>query len=188
MSKFKNADGIYRGEIWSVQTPDAYKQQPEHDMLVVSKNEENRAKPYVMAVNLVDSTAGRPRPSRFPVKVNGEVKYAVCESVRRVSLDRINSYKASISDDEEIMLNRGLLYAVGIEPERLVQEYENMKEGRETIMAMEKYGVDMELMPPTDDQLRKLKAAGKLQDAKAPSSFKEAEEMLASFEKHGSEE
>ena len=52
---------------------------------------------------------------------------------------------------------------------------------------MEKYGVDMEQMPPTDDQLRLLK--GYLGDAsKLPSSFKEAAEMLSECEKSGSEE
>lgn len=192
MSEFKSADGVYRGEIWSVRNGEAFQDKEQyHDMIVVSKNEENCTKPYVMAVNLVKESGGRPRPSRFPVKVNGEVRYAVCESVRRVSVERISSYRASISDDEEMMLNRGLLYAVGIDPELLMQNYQTIQEGRDAIMAMEKYGVDMELMSPTDDQLRKIKSlkeSGALDAASMPSSFKEAEEILAPFEKHGSEE
>lgn len=48
-------------------------------------------------------------------------------------------------------------------------------------MAMEKYGVDMEKMPPTEEQLEKLKAMG----LPVPDSFKEAQEVLsnAGFDK-----
>ena len=48
-------------------------------------------------------------------------------------------------------------------------------------MAMEKYGVDMETMPATDEQLRKIKAMNP--DAKLPQGFKEAAEMIAEMEK-----
>ena len=191
MSDYPCADGVYRGEIWSVLSNETFKDRDRHNMVVVSKNDENRVKPYVLAVNLTSECTGRPRPSRFPVKVGRDTMYAVCESVRRVSLERLIEYKASTSDDEEVMLNRGLLFAVGIDPERLIRECQGVREGRGNTMAMEKYGVDMDLMLPTDDQLRKIKAAraaGQLQDCKAPSSFKEAEELIASFEKQGSEE
>ena len=48
-------------------------------------------------------------------------------------------------------------------------------------MAMEKYGVDMEVTPPTDEQLRKIKAMNP--DAKLPANFKEAAEMISEMEK-----
>lgn len=50
---------------------------------------------------------------------------------------------------------------------------------------MEKYGVDMDLMPPTDEQLRKIKAVDK--NIPLPGSFKEAQEILSKFEKTGDE-
>ena len=50
-------------------------------------------------------------------------------------------------------------------------------------MDMEKYGVDMESMPPTDEQLRKIKAMNP--EAKLPEGFKEASEMIAELEKKG---
>lgn len=48
-------------------------------------------------------------------------------------------------------------------------------------MAMEKYGVDMEKMPPTEEQIERLKAMG----LPVPDSFKEAQEVLsdAGFDK-----
>lgn len=45
-------------------------------------------------------------------------------------------------------------------------------------MAMEKYGVDMEKMPPTDEQIKLLKEMG----AHIPSNFKEAQEALSESE------
>lgn len=50
-------------------------------------------------------------------------------------------------------------------------------------MSMEKYGVDMETMPPTEEQLRRIKAAGLV----IPQSFKQAQEMLSEMEKDGNE-
>lgn len=46
---------------------------------------------------------------------------------------------------------------------------------------MEKYGVDMDLKAPTDDQLRKLKALDP--EYKMPKSYKEAAERIAELEK-----
>lgn len=48
-------------------------------------------------------------------------------------------------------------------------------------MAMEKYGVDMETIPPTAEQLGKIKAMNP--DAKLPANFKEAAEMISEMEK-----
>lgn len=45
---------------------------------------------------------------------------------------------------------------------------------------MEKYGVDMAQKPPTDDQLRKLKALDP--NFKMPGSYKEAAEMISEAE------
>lgn len=51
-------------------------------------------------------------------------------------------------------------------------------------MSMEKYGVDMEKMPPTDEQIKLLKEMG----LHIPSNFKEAQEALSESgeEKDGS--
>ena len=48
------------------------------------------------------------------------------------------------------------------------------------IYMMEKYGVDMAQKPPTDDQLRKLKALDP--KFKMPQSYKEAAEMISEAE------
>lgn len=45
-------------------------------------------------------------------------------------------------------------------------------------MSMEKYGVDMEKMPPTEDQMKLLKEMG----LKIPDNFKEAQEKISESE------
>lgn len=106
--------GIARGDIWKVRvnrlTGVGY-----GTFIVVSGEEENSEKPYVIMVNVVDSLNGKPRASRFSIQLGNETKYVVCETIKRVDSDRLVEYIGKLSPDETDKLNSALAYTMGID-------------------------------------------------------------------------
>lgn len=106
--------GIARGDIWKVRvnrlTGVGY-----GTFIVVSGEEENSEKPYVIMVNVVDSLNGKPRASRFSIQLGNETKYVVCETIKRVDSDRLVEYIGKLSPDETNKLNSALAYTMGLD-------------------------------------------------------------------------
>lgn len=109
----KPCNGISRGDIWRVSvnrlTGNGY-----GTFIVVSSEEENSEKPYVIMVSVVDSLRGKPRDSRFSIQLGAEKKYVVCETIKRVDGNRLVEYVGKISPEEIKKLNSALAYTVGI--------------------------------------------------------------------------
>lgn len=111
---YPNARNIHRGEIWTAHTNERYAPGGTQYVIVVSPENENNSKPYVMGVSIVDELTGRPRPSRFGIEIDGEIKWVICESVRRMSLEKLISKHSVLSDYYMSKLDDGLAHTVGL--------------------------------------------------------------------------
>lgn len=113
--------GVKRGGIWKVDTVNRAGEHVIIPMIIVSQEQENNSKPYVIAIKIHDSVVGRPRPSRFSVNFNGTSAFAICETMHRVNGERLMEYVGRLTDDEYRKLNEGMCYAVGMNGEDLAQ-------------------------------------------------------------------
>ena len=111
--QFTPCVGIERGDVWRVKIMRENKVD-EGDFVVVSTEEENRTKPYVIMVNTTDLLLGKPRRSRFKFKLGNETKYAICETVKKVDGKRLLHLKGKLNQDDIATLDKALAYTVGI--------------------------------------------------------------------------
>lgn len=110
---YRNCAGINRGDVYSV-TINRDGDIQVGEMVVVSPLSENADKPYVIMVNLADELKGRPRNSRVKVLIKGQERYVICETIKKVSYERLLCKVCSLSDFELEQLNDALAFTVGV--------------------------------------------------------------------------
>ncbi len=114
-----NQQAPRRGELYWVDfgTPRGSEQGGRRPAVVVSGNIANRASPVVLVAAVTTKIPSRQYPWNVPLAATGELREdgtILCNQLRVVSKERLETYVGALDDEQMRKLNRALAVAVGL--------------------------------------------------------------------------